>query len=198
MRRPGRSTPRLASAVAAVVVALCLTVGCGSVTSTSEQAEVADDPSRVTAPGPLPTAPPATEPGEGLTGEAARLVTDLDALRAETDLCAVLTDDTLGRLVASDVEAAGLVTSPAGIAQLVALVDSTFSHLVAISPEEVRPAMDTIRDLWAQLATIGTAPDAEARANELLARPEVTIAVDQLAGWAAVNCPGVAPALPGL
>ncbi len=180
---------------AAVVFAVA---GCGSATVTSEQVEVADDPSRVTAPGPLPTAPPPTEPGEGLTGEAARVVADLDALRAQDDLCEVLTDDTLARLAASDVEAAGLVTSPAGIAQLIALVDSTFSHLVAISPEEVRPAMDTIRDLWTQLATLGTAPDADARASELLARPEVTIAIDQLAGWAAVNCPGLAPALPGL
>lgn len=181
----GGVSRRVLPAVAAAMAVALAVAGC---TSTSELSEVPDDPSRVTAPGPLPTAPPAPEPGQGLSGEAARLVADLEALQDHDDLCEVFFDGAIQRLGISDAEASGLVTSPAGVAQLVAAVDATFTHLVAISPEDARSALVTLADLWTQLALVGTAPDASARADELLERPEVTGAVEQLAGWAVANC----------
>ena len=80
------------------------------------------------------------------------------------------------------------MTSPAGVTLLISLVDGTFTHLVAIAPEPIRPSMSVIRDVWARLATLGGGPDAEQRTAEILGRPEVVAAIEDLTSWAAFNC----------
>lgn len=179
-----RSPPAL---VVLGLVASLLAMAC---TSTSTTTELSEDPADVTVAGPEPTAPPPPDPAEELSPGAAELVAELEALREEDDLCAVLTGEAFAGLVGQDFDVAALVTSPAGVTLLISLVDGTFSHLVAIAPEPVRPSMQVIKDVWTRLATLGPGADAQSRASEILARPEVVAATEDLATWAALNCAG--------
>jgi hypothetical protein len=185
---PGAGAPRpVRCALVLLGVVLVVATSCAR---TSESVELAEDPADVTVPGPPPTAPPRDESTSGISG-ATRLISDLEALQRADDLCEVLTGDAFARLVAQDPDATGLVTSPAGVTQLVALLERTFDHLVGIAPAEVRGDMGTVRDVWLRIVALGPAPDAARRAEELVAAPEVVGAVQRLALWTATNCAGV-------
>lgn len=190
-RTPQRITRRGAAPVALVValgLALLAPAAAGCARE-SELTELADDPADVTVPGPPPTAP-TTDPSEGLTADGNELLADLEALREEDDLCEVLGSDAFAALVDSESDAAALVSSPAGVTRLVALLDGTFAHLAAISPAEVAPSMQVVRDVWTRIASLGVSPAAaEARSAEILAEPEVVAATQNLTTWAALNCP---------
>lgn len=172
----------------ALAVALLLALAGSSCTSTSTTTELSDDPADVTVPGSPPTAPTPPDPGDDLSPGAAEFVAELEALREEDDVCEVLTGETFSRLTAQDFELAGLVTSPAGVTLLISLVDGTFAHLVTIAPEPIAASMAVVRDVWTRLATAGGGVEAERRAGELLDRPEVVAAIENLTSWAAFNC----------
>jgi hypothetical protein len=198
MQREPRSTvsARRAAVVLGVLAALLVgaTAACGSDAPTTELAE---DPADVTVPGPRPTAPDPDETS-GLTASGDELIDQLEQISEETDLCRVLTGEAFGTLLAEDVDVAGLVTSPAGVTQLVTLVDRTFAQMVAISPPAVRPAMSIIDQVWTRLASLSTGTvEAQQRASELLTDPEVVEATRTVVTWAALNCPGAAATLGG-
>jgi len=181
----------VASAVA-VLAALIAGTGCSSDATTTE---MADDPADVTVPGPAPTAP-ATDPTDGLSASGNELIAQLQALSEETDLCRVLTGEAFAALQSEEFDVASLVTSPAGVTQLITLVDTTFAQLVVIAPIEVRPSMQTIQDVWSRVARLNTgAADAERRTAEILSEPQVVAANQSLLTWAALNCAGAAATL---
>ncbi len=183
MRSPGRRL--VAPAVAAIAAVVLSVSGCASDATT---VELADDPADVTVAGPRPTAP-VIDVDSGLSASGDALLVELDALRNETDLCNVLSGSAFEQLLSQDFDVAGLVTSPAGVTQLIALIDGTFTQLVVIAPDEVAPAMQTIRDVWTRVASLNTgAPDAQARTAEILAEPQVIEAQQSLLRWAALNC----------
>ena len=175
---------------AAVLVSV-LALGAAACSSDATTTELADDPADVTVPGPRPTAP---EPDQdsGLSDSGNELLAQLQAVSEETDLCAVLTGDAFATLLDEELDVAALVTSPAGITQLITLVDSTFTQLVVISPPEVQPSMQTIQQVWTRLASSGGGADAEQRAAQVLAEPQVQQANQSLITWTALNCPGAA------
>jgi hypothetical protein len=175
---------------AAILVAL-LALGAAACSSDATTTELADDSADVTVPGPRPTAPDPDE-GSGLSDSGNELLAQLQAVSEETDLCAVLTGDAFATLLDEELDVAALVTSPAGITQLIALVDSTFTQLVVISPPEVQPSMQTIQQVWTRLASSGGGADAEQRAAQVLAEPQVQQANQSLLTWTALNCPGAA------
>lgn len=177
---------RIGRGLAVVFVALALGASAGC-SVTSETVEAADDPADVTIAGPLPTAPPIDESTSGLSG-ATRLISEIEAISEQEDLCEVLTGDAFARLTGQDPETAGLVTSPAGVTQLAALIERTFDHLVVIAPADVRADMEVVRGVWLQIVAIGPAPDATQRAEQIATRPEVIAALQQLALWASRNC----------
>jgi hypothetical protein len=178
----------VAALALAMGVAFTLLAGCSSDATTTE---LADDPADVTVPGPRPTAAePDTD--SGLSDSGNELLAQLQAVSEESDLCAVLTGDAFATLLDEELDVAALVTSPAGITQLIALVDSTFTQLVVISPPEVQPSMQTIQQVWTRLASSGGGADAEQRAAQVLAEPQVQQANQSLLTWTALNCPGAA------
>lgn len=178
--------------VALVVASLVVVAGCSSDATTTE---LANDPADVTVPGPRPTAP-GEDTDSGLSESGNDLLVQLEAISEETDLCKVLTGEAFATLLSGDFDVASLVTSPSGITQLLTLVDSTFAQLVAISPPAVRPAMQTIQEVWARVASLNTgAADAQERTAEILAEPQVAQANQTLVTWAALNCPGAAATL---
>ena len=179
----------LQSCAAILVAALALVAAACSADATTT--ELADDPADVTVPGLRPTAPEPDE-GSGLSDSGNELLAELQAVSEETDLCAVLTGDAFATLLDEQLDVAALVTSPAGITQLIALVDSTFTQLVVISPPEVQPSMQTIQQVWTRLASSGGGADAEQRAAQVLAEPQVQQANQSLLTWTALNCPGAA------
>jgi hypothetical protein len=176
---------------AAILIAT-LALGAAACSSDATTTELADDPADVTVPGPRPTAP---EPDgdSGLSDSGNELLAQLQAVSEESDLCAVLTGDAFATLLDEELDVAALVTSPAGITQLIALVDSTFTQLVAISPPEVQPSMQTIQEVWTRVAALNTgAEQAEERTAQILAEPQVQEANRSLITWTALNCPGAA------
>lgn len=174
----------------AVVTAAAMCLGCSSETTT----EATRDPADVTVPGPRPTAP-AEDPDSGLSESGNALLAELEAVSEVTDLCEVLTGAAFTQLLSEDFDVASLVTSPSGITQLLVLIDSTFSQLVAISPAEVRPSMQIVQEVWTRVASLNTgAADAEARTAEILAEPQVVGAGQTLAAWTTANCPSGADA----
>jgi len=177
----------------AMLAALTVGAACSSDATTTE---MADDPADVTVPGPAPTAPP-NDPSGGLSASGDELIVQLQALSEETDLCRVLTGEAFAALQSEEFDVAGLVTSPAGVTQLIALVDATFAQLVVIAPVEVRPSMQTIQDVWSRVARLNTgAADAERRTAEILSEPQVVAANQSLLTWGVLNCAG-APATLG-
>lgn len=183
----GRGWLRSCAAVLVSVLAL----GAAACSSDATTTELADDPADVTVPGPRPTAPEPDQ-GSGLSDSGNELLAQLQAVSEETDLCAVLTGDAFATLLDEELDVAALVTSPAGITQLITLVDSTFTQLVVISPPEVQPSMQTIQQVWTRLASSGGGADAEQRAAQVLAEPQVQQANQSLLTWTALNCPGAA------
>jgi hypothetical protein len=178
--------------VAALLIASVWILGCSSDATTTE---MADDPADVTVPGPLPTAPPEDD-GSGLSASGNELLAQLEAVSDETDLCNVLTGEAFGTLLSEEFDVAGLVSNPSGITQLLTLVDTTFTRLVVIAPPAVRPAMQTIQEVWTRVASLNTgAADAQQRTAEILAEPQVAQANQSLVTWAAINCPGAAATL---
>lgn len=191
MRRPGRGRAAL---VAALGVALLL----ASCSSSSEVQTLEDDVSDETVPGFLPTAPPPTSEGEsGLTPDANRLLTELDQVAQEQDLCKVLSGAAFEGLFTADIDPAGLVTNPAGITRLITAVIATFDHIVEISPPEIRPAMATVKEMWTRIASLNpSAGDLESQVNTVLAEPQHLEANRAVLAWGAENCDG--PVLPGV
>lgn len=197
-RDPWSTTGRARRALVVLGVFVTLlsvsATACGSDAPTTE---LADDPADVTVPGPRPTAPDTTDSG-GLTADGDQLIDQLEQVSEETDLCRVLTGEAFGTLLSEDIDVSGLVTSPAGVTQLFTLIDRTFAQMVAISPPEVRPAMSIIDQVWARLAALSTGTaEAQLRATELLAEPEVVEATRTVVSWTALNCPGAAATLGG-
>lgn len=167
-------------------------LGCSSDATTTE---LADDPAATTVPGPVPTAPTA-DPNAGLSGTGSELIAQLEAIRDEKDLCKVVTGEAFESLLDGDVDVAALVTNPAGVTQLITVVDSTFSQLVVISPPDVQPAMQTIKEVWTRVARLNlSGAEAEQRTAEILAEPQVVQAIQTLTTWTALNCAGAAGAL---
>jgi hypothetical protein len=190
MRRVGR--------LLALVVVIALAVTATSCASDAPTTELANDPGDVTVPGPVPTAP-TTVVGEGLSESGSALIAELEALSNETDLCAVLSGDALNGLLSQEFDIAGLVTTPAGITQLVVLVDATFEQLAAIAPPEVQPSMQVVHDVWTRVSSLNAGgADAQARTAEILAEPQVLAANQAIITWAAVNCGAVEDLLGGL
>ncbi len=179
----------------ALVVLVGLIGVLAACSSDATTVELAHDPADVTVPGPPPTAP-AVDDSAGLSASGNELLVQLRALSEETDLCKVLTGEAFGTLLSEDVDVASLVTSPAGVTQLITLVDTTFAQLVVIAPVGVRPSMQTIQDVWSRVARLNTGTaDAERRTAEILAEPQVVEANRSVLTWAALNCPGAASTL---
>lgn len=192
-RRVTRCVRGAHAAVAAGV--LVVSVALGACSSDATTTELVDDPADVTVPGPRPTAP-AADSTAGLSGTGSELIAQLEEIRDETDLCKVLTGEAFESLLDDDVDVAALVTNPSGVTQLIAVVDSTFSQLVVISPPEVQPAMATIQEVWTRVARLSLgAADAQQRTAEILAEPQVVQATQTLTTWVALNCAGAAGAL---
>lgn len=180
MRRAGR--------VVALVVVIVVAMAAASCASDAPTTELANDPGDVTVPGPVPTAP-TTVAGDGLTESGNAFIVELEALSNETDLCAVLRGDALNDLLSQEFDLASLVTTPAGITQLLVLVDTTFEQLVAIAPIEVQPSMEVVRDVWTRVASLNAGGvDAQVRTAEILAEPQVLAANQSIVTWAALNC----------
>lgn len=174
-----------------VVAVLAVTAtAIGACSSDAPTTQLADDPADITAPGPRPTAPP--ESTGGLSASGNDLIAQLQALQEEDDLCSVIGGEAFATLGSGEVDLAALVTNPSGVAQLVAVVDATFAHVVAISPAEVEPSMKVISDVWNRLARLGGGADAQRRSQEILAEPAVLEADEAVLTWAALNCPGIA------
>lgn len=190
MRRVGRLL-----ALVAVIVTTMTATSCASDAPTTE---LANDPADVTVPGPLPTAP-TTVVGEGLSESGSALIAELEALSNETDLCAVLSGEALNGLLSQEFDVASLVTTPAGITQLVVLLDATFEQLAAIAPPEVRPSMEVVHDVWTRLSSLNAGgADAQARTAEILSEPQVLAANQAIITWAALNCGAVQDLLGGI
>ncbi len=162
----------------------------GACSSDAPTTQLADDPADVTTPGPRPTAPP--DSTGGLSASGNDLIAQLQALQEEDDLCEVITGEAFATLGSGEVDVASLVTNPSGVAQLVAVVDATITHVVAVSPPDVQSSMQTISDVWGRLARLGGGADAERRSQEILAEPAVLDANRTVLTWAALNCPGIA------
>lgn len=173
-------------ALAGLLVALSVLYGCSSGSGTDE---LARDRADETVPGNLPTAP-TTDPEnrDGLGAEANVLLDELESLQDERDLCAVLSGAALEGLLRDDLDPTGLVTNPAGLTRLIAGVDAAFAHLVEIAPPELTASMQTVREVWTRLASIGQVPDAEQRINAVLAEPQVIAANQAILTWATTNC----------
>jgi hypothetical protein len=172
---------------AAVCVAALAGAGC---TSTSETTELSDDQADVTVPGVPPTAPPTTEyDGSGLTSDARQLIADLAALEEETDLCAILSGEAIEPFLSGQVDTTTLITSPSGLNQLLAVLNTIFAHIVEISPPEVQSSTAVLEDVWTQVGSISSAaPDYEAQVQVITDRPEVSAAYDTVGTWAVTNC----------
>lgn len=170
-----------------LVTAVVMTaVACSSDAPTTQ---LADDPSDVTIAGPRPTAPP--PPSGGLSASGNDLIAQLQALQSQPSFCDVIGADAFTTLRTGEVDAAALVTNPSGVAQLVAVVDATFTHVVAISPPEIKPSMQVISDVWRRLVRLGGAADAKARSQQILAEPTVVEANKSVLTWAVLNCPEI-------
>jgi hypothetical protein len=188
MRRAGRLV-----ALFVVIVAMAAT----SCASDAPTTELANDPADITVPGPVPTAP-TTIAGDGLTESGNALIVELEALSNETDLCAILRGDALNGLLSQEFDLASLVTTPAGITQLLALVDATFEQLVTIAAPEVQPSMQVVRDVWLRVASLNAGGvDAQVRTAEILSEPQVLAANQSIVTWAALNCGTVQDLLGG-
>lgn len=177
--------PRSASALGALLCAALVLTGCRSA---SEHTELAEDSADVTVVGNIPTAPPRGGDAGGLSSGANELLAQLDGIREERDLCAILSGRAFDGLIGTDVDAAALVTNPAGLTRLLATLDGTFAHLVEISPPEMVPTMQTLRDVWTRVASLGPVQDVEARVNDIFAEPQVVAATQMLLTWAPANC----------
>jgi hypothetical protein len=175
--------------LALVMVVLVAPAACAR---SSETRQVASDPADETVPGNLPTAPARGDGTEGLGAGANRLLAELEEIQQERDLCAVLTGSAFEGLVGQNIDPSALVTNPAGITRLVTALDSTFVHMVSIAPPDLVPAMQTLRDVWRRLASLGPVADAESQANVILSEPEVQASNQAIILWTATNCAGVA------
>lgn len=176
------------SRAAAVGLALLLVVGCSR--SESATVEMSSDPADVTIAGVPPTAPPSTEfDGTGLSDDANQLIKDLTAIQGEKDLCVILTGEAFAPFLAGQVDTTNLVTSPAGVTQLIVAVDSVFAHIVVISPPSVQPATVVLQDVWTRVAALNSsAADYAAQRDAILVEPQVASAYQSLASWTALNC----------
>jgi hypothetical protein len=183
--------------VALLAVVAAVSGAAASCSSDATTTELADDPADVTVPGNVPTAPdPDAESGLSESGD--ELLAQLEAIRDETDLCRVLTGEAFSTLLSEEFDVAALVTSPAGVTQLITIVDDTFAQLVAIAPPEVAPSMATIQQVWQRLATSGSGTaEAQREAAAVLAEPQVQAANQNVVVWTALNCPGAAENLTG-
>lgn len=170
-----------------VGVAALVAVGC---TTTSETTELSTDAADVTVPGVPPTAPPTTEyDGRGLTSDARGLIAELSALEEETDLCVILSGEAVEPFLSGEVDTTTLVTSPSGLNQLLAVLNSIFAHIVEISPAEVQASTAVLEDVWTQVGSISTAaPDYEEQVRAVTGTPEVDAAYDNVGTWAVLNC----------
>ena len=173
----------------AAVAAVLLLASCSS---TSEVSTLDHDPADETVPGFLPTAPPPTSEGESdLTPDANRLLTELDKVTQERDLCAVLSGAAFEGLFTADIDPAGLVTNPAGITRLITAIIATFDHIVEISPPDIQPSMATVKEMWTRIASLNpSAGDLESQVNTVLAEPQHVAANRAVIAWGADNCDG--------
>ncbi|MGB6057820.1 MAG: hypothetical protein WBF71_06110 [Microthrixaceae bacterium] len=199
-RRAGNGPWVAGRTIAVVVVAATLGLVGVSCSETSPTREIARNSSESTIPGVPPTAPPTTKyDGRGLSPDAMALIGELNDLLSERDICEVLTGNALKPFLSGDFDATSLVTSPSGVSQLLVAVDSLFTHLVDIAPDEIKPAMDTIRSTWKRVAAIDPgATDREARTDAILAEPESRAATQILGAWLPQNCGPAASILSGI
>jgi len=173
--------------IVTVVVGALATLGC---TATSETTEMSGDPADATVPGVPPTAPPTTEyDGNGLTSDARQLIAELSAVEAESDLCEILSGEAVEPFLNGEVDTTTLVTSPSGLNQLLAVLNSLFAHIVEISPPDIQPSTAVLEDVWVQVGAISTvAPDYQAQVDAITGTPEVATAYETVGNWAALNC----------
>ncbi|MCB1257813.1 MAG: hypothetical protein KDB26_11945 [Microthrixaceae bacterium] len=175
---------RLSTAMLVVVAVSC--------SGTSPTRELEHDASQDTIAGPRPTAPPSTAlGGPGLSSEAVELLNELRDFRQDSDLCEILSSNTVKSLLGGKLEVSGLVTTPSGIAQVLVELDLFFDHLVKVSPAAVRPSMATIQKAWKDLSAIeADALDKDQRAQAVTSDPAVQQAVKNVGTWTQQNCLG--------
>ena len=176
-----------------VLVALAaLLAGCASSSDTTEVAGRGADPNA-----PLPTAPAgstgATTPLRPTvpTGsvDVQELVTRIDALNAETNLCTLLTGSALADVTGADLDLTSLLQDSTGFTSLFGSLAKLFGHMVDIAPATVKPDLQTMRGVWQGVATVDPKqPDAATKAGAFIADPSVQRAQSNVGVWVQTNC----------
>ena len=175
-----------------LVALLALLAGCASNSGTTEVAGRDADPNA-----PLPTAPTST-PGASTplratvpTGsvDVKELVTRIDALNSETNLCTLLTGSALADVTGADLDLTSLLKDSAGFTSLFGSLGKLFGHMVDIAPATVKPDLQTMRGVWQGVATVDPKqPDAATKAGAFIADPGVQKAQSNVGVWVQTNC----------
>ena len=173
----------------AVLMSVLATAGCSTPRS-KDSVELNEDIADVTVAGVPPTFPPTTQyDGSGLSDDANALLQEIAALQTETDLCLILTGKALQPLFTGGLDTTNLVTSPSGLTQLLIAFNSIFSYIETIAPAQVKPAAETINDVWTRISSLNSsAASNQAQVQAILVEPQVVAAFEELATWAAANC----------
>lgn len=180
------------TAILVRLTTVMLVVAAVSCSGSSPTRELEHDASRDTIAGPRPTAPPSTAlGGPGLSSEAVELLNELRGFRQDSDLCDILSSNTVKSLLGGKLEVSGLVTTPSGIAQVLVELDLFFDHLVKVSPPAVNPSMATIQKAWKDLSAIeADALDKDQRSQAIISDPALQQAVKTVGTWTQQNCLG--------
>lgn len=174
-------------ALAAVLLAVALSVGACSRTSGTTEVEGSED----TVEGPLPTArdgSSSARPAAGSTG-VQELIERIDALNSENDLCTLLTGEALAAVSGADIDLTSLLSDADSFTALFASLDRLFGHMVSIAPADAQADLSTMQGVWTGLSGLDPrAADAESRSAALIAAPEVQQAQADLGAWVQANC----------
>lgn len=170
---------------AAVVLSVAL-VAISSCSGQSEPREVAVDIPAMTAPPPIPTAPPPPEPGQL---DANAFLRELEGFATSPDLCGILTGESFRQLNETDFNMTGLASNPGAITRLYVAIDDVFNHLVEISPEDLRVHTSMLRGAWEQILALDpNAEDNEAQVQAILLNPEFAQAALGIEEWTNASC----------
>lgn len=171
----------LSAGVAAVVLA---SSACGD--GRSGTYEVAIDETASTVPGPRPTAPvPSEEPGQN----ANAFLVQVEQLSSSNDICGVLTGEVFEQIADMNFNLSGLAANPAGVTRLFVAVDDLFRHIVAISPEDLKPHTQGLSDMWMRVVKIDASqPDYEDQVLVIVTEPGVAASLTGVGEWTEAAC----------